>query len=104
MPIIDPGDFAGYVFTIVTAVGALALIGAGARRLMGGPRRPGIGPGSSDAGLETLRSLAGEVDALREEISGLRRELDDNQNRLDFTERLLAQAKERGLLNAPKER
>jgi len=92
------------VFTLVTAVGALTLIGAGARRLISGPRRPAVSAGVSDTGQESLRSLAGEVEGLRDEVAGLRRELDDAQNRLDFTERLLAQARERGLLNAPKDR
>jgi hypothetical protein len=48
--------------------------------------------------------LAADLDALHDEVTGIRRELDEAQNRLDFTERLLAQARERGLLNAPKER
>jgi len=45
-----------------------------------------------------------EIDALNGDVAELRRELDEVQNRLDFAERLLAQVKERGLLNAPKER
>jgi len=45
-----------------------------------------------------------EVDALNGDVSELRRELDEVQNRLDFAERLLAQVKEKGLLNAPRER
>jgi len=55
-----------------------------------------------------------EVESLRDEVAQLRAEvdelhgrlapLDEIQNRLDFTERLLAQAKERGLLGAPRER
>jgi hypothetical protein len=55
-----------------------------------------------------------EVEALRDEVAQLRAELDDLhgrvapideiQNRLDFAERLLAQAREKGLLPAPKER
>ncbi|HVO34979.1 MAG TPA: hypothetical protein VMT21_05390, partial [Gemmatimonadales bacterium] len=53
---------------------------------------------------EGVRQLAADLDALRDEVTGLRRELDEAQNRLDFTERLLGQARERGLLNAPKER
>lgn len=51
-----------------------------------------------------MRHLAAEMDGLRDEVTGLRRELDEAQNRLDFTERLLAQARERGLLSPPKER
>jgi hypothetical protein len=105
VPIIDPGDFAGYVFTVVTAIGALTLISAGAKRLMGGSRRHAIGAGVSDPGAQdAVRQLATEVDALREEVTGVRRELDEAQNRLDFTERLLAQVRERGLLSPPKER
>jgi hypothetical protein len=55
-----------------------------------------------------------EVEALRDEVAQLRVEVDDLhgrvapldeiQNRLDFAERLLAQARERGQLGAPKER
>jgi len=47
---------------------------------------------------------AGEVDALRDELHGIRTQLDELAERQDFTERLLAQAKERGLLAPPKER
>ena len=77
-----------------------------ARRIVGtGHRRHALAPGDTDSGAQVaVRQLAAEVDALREEVTGVRRELDEAQNRLDFTERLLAQAKERGLLNAPKER
>ena len=55
-----------------------------------------------------------EVEGLRDEVAQLRAEVDDLhgrvapmdeiQNRLDFAERLLAQARERGQLGAPKER
>jgi hypothetical protein len=45
-----------------------------------------------------------ELDALHGEVAQVQRELAEVQNRLDFTERLLAQARERGLLGAPKER
>ncbi len=39
-----------------------------------------------------------EVDALREELQGLRGEVGELQERLDFAERLLAQAREKGQL------
>ena len=44
-----------------------------------------------------------EIAALQGDVAELHRELDEVQNRLDFAERMLAQAKERGLLNAPPE-
>lgn len=104
---VDPGNFAQYVFTIVLGVSGLAFAGVIVRRIaLGGARdhrlqAPG---GATDLGqAEAARALTAEVEALRDEVSGMRRELDDAHNRLDFTERLLAQAKERGLLNAPKE-
>jgi hypothetical protein len=46
----------------------------------------------------------GEVDALRDELQSVRQHLEELAERQDFTERLLAQARERGLLQAPKER
>ncbi len=36
------------------------------------------------------------------EVADLRRELDEVQNRLDFTERMLAQARDKGLLGGAK--
>ena len=39
-----------------------------------------------------------EVDALREELQGLRGEVGEMQERLDFTERLLAQVRDQGKL------
>jgi hypothetical protein len=61
-----------------------------ARRIAG---EPGVRDAQDDA----------EIESLHGEVAELRRELDEVQNRLDFAERLLAQAKERGLLNAPRE-
>lgn len=95
---------------MVAGIGSLSLIAAVARKIAGGRRgrgRAALGlrlgdtdPGQQDA----VRQLAAEVDGLRDEVTGLRRELDDAQNRLDFTERLLAQARERGMLKAPTDR
>ena len=88
------------------------------KRLLGGPRHVrvtkdggrtvigvALGSGDTDPGRDAaVTQLASDVESLREEVTGLRRELDEAQNRLDFTERLLAQVKERGLLSAPKDR
>jgi hypothetical protein len=102
---INLGDLAGFVFVIVAGISTVTLVGAFARRIGGGRGYRAVGAGSTDPGqADAVRQLASELDALRDEVTGLRRELDEAQNRLDFTERLLAQAKERGLLNAPKER
>jgi hypothetical protein len=46
---------------------------------------------------------AGRVDDLSGEVSALRQALYDQQERVDFTERMLAQARERGALSAPKD-
>ncbi len=114
--VVNPGDFAAYVFTNVAGVASIGVIGAITRRIIGGRGRPrrlhvsrdgvteiiGAAEGEVDPG--RVERLASDLEALRDEVTGLRRELDDAQNRLDFTERLLGQVKERGLLNPPKDR
>ena len=63
-----------------------------------------IGTPDTDPGQqEAVRQIAADLDALRDEVTTLRREMDEAQNRLDFSERLLGQARERGLLNPRKE-
>ena len=47
---------------------------------------------------------SGEVEALRDELYAVRQQVAELAERQDFTERLLAQAREKGLLPAPKER
>jgi hypothetical protein len=42
-----------------------------------------------------------ELDAIREEFAALRHQLAELEERQDFSERLLAQARERGLLSGP---
>ncbi len=61
-----------------------------AERLRGRPRDPGLD--------------TGEIEALRDELAAIHRQVDELAERQDFTERLLAQAREKGLLQAPKER
>jgi hypothetical protein len=51
--------------------------------------------GSVDAG------TAGEVQALREEVTELHRALEELNERMDFTERVLAQARDRDRLPGP---
>ena len=78
------------VFAIIGLLGvSFSPVGrAFARRIAGESRPPGD---------------EAEIEGLQGDIAQLRRELDEVHNRLDFTERLLAQARERGLLAAPKE-
>jgi hypothetical protein len=45
----------------------------------------------------------GRVDDLSGEVAALRQALYEQQERVDFTERMLAQARERGALSAPKD-
>ena len=77
-------------------VSILTLAKAFAKRIAGG---------TSDA--REVEALRDEVAQLRADVEGMQArfpDVDEIQNRLDFTERLLAQARERGMLNAPKER
>ena len=55
-----------------------------------------IGGGKDEAEGQALA----EVDALREELQALRGEVGELQERLDFAERLLAKAREKGQLGA----
>ena len=61
-----------------------------ADRLRGKAREPALDPA--------------EFDSLRDELASVQRQLGELAERQDFTERLLGQARERGLLNPPKER
>ena len=85
---------------IVVFAGAFTVLGtlakAVAKRIAGGV-----------VGAKEIEALRDELAQLRSDMDGVQgrlAEVDEMQNRLDFTERLLAQARERGLLDAPKER
>ncbi len=98
----NPEVFADYALSVLVALGGLTIIGVVVRRFLLGPLpRRGLGAGDTDPGSrEAVAQLQGDVDALRDEVSGLRRELDEAQNRIDFTERLLAQARSQKKLPA----
>ncbi len=77
--------------------GALLMVGqAVAKRIAGGS------PGARE--VEALRDEVAQLRAEMDGVQGRLSDVDELQNRVDFAERLLAQARERGLLNAPKER
>lgn len=75
---------------------ALTLARAFAKRIAGGAG------GSRE--VEALRDEVGQLRAEVDELHGRVAPLDEIQNRLDFAERLLAQARDRGALSPPKER
>jgi hypothetical protein len=89
---------------VVAGISVLTLVGAVVRKIFGGRGHRALSAGGTDPGQESIAQLAIELEAVRDEVAGMRRELEDAHNRLDFTERLLAQARERGQLGAPKER
>ena len=49
------------------------------------------------------RADDGRLDELSGEVAALRHHLDEAQERIDFTERMLAQSQGRGALGAPKD-
>ncbi len=84
------------VFFGGVAAVVVPLARAFAKRIAGGSS----GSKEVEALRDEIAQLGAEVDELRGRVAPM----DEIQNRLDFAERLLAQVKERGLLNAPKER
>jgi hypothetical protein len=84
-------DIFGYLITGVVILGVAfsPLFRAMGNRIMHG-KEPKTLPLADDA----------RVDDLSAEVAALREQLEATQDRLDFTERLLAQARERGQLGA----
>ena len=86
----------------MAAIGSLTVLGAVVRRVFGDRRQRmlfGAHLADTDPGpSQAVERLAGEVEALRDEVAGFRRELDEAQNRIDFAERLLSQARTQGKL------
>ena len=88
-----PGDFIP-IFGMVTGVlmtGMLLLGPVG--RALGDVVRHWLGGGRKDA-----TPLPGDLDELHERLDQLQRQVGELAERQDFAERLLAQARERGLL------
>jgi len=98
----------------VAGLGVLSLLTAIARRIAGPYSRRQIGPdtvlgvhmaGGGGEAKRALEELREEVEQLRAEVAELKArgsELDDMQNRLDFTERMLAQVREKNALPGPR--
>ena len=86
-------DVIGYLITgaVILGVCFSPIARAIGHRIMHG-KAPRLAEGAEDPRVD---DLSGEVAALREQV-------DATQDRLDFTERLLAQARERGLLEGPR--
>ena len=83
----------GYIITGAVILGVMySPIGrAIGHRIMHG-KAPRLPEGAEDPRVD---DLSGEVAALREQMEA-------TQDRLDFTERLLAQSRERGLIEGPR--
>jgi hypothetical protein len=92
------GPEAIVAFSVVACGGATVLIlaRAVAKRIAGGA----AGSKEVEALRDEVAQLRGEVDELHGRVATV----DEIQNRLDFTERLLAQTRERGLLAPPANR
>ena len=82
-------DIFGYVITglVILGVAFSPIAKALGHRIMHG-KEPRIPTGAEDP----------RVDDLSSEVAALREQLDATQDRLDFTERLLSQARDRGQL------
>lgn len=84
-------DVIGYLITgaVILGVCFSPIAKAVGHRIMHG-KEPQVGEGAEDPRVD---DLSGDVAALREQLEA-------TQDRLDFTERLLAQTRERGQLGA----
>ncbi len=94
-PISGPDAIVAVVVFGGAASVALTLARAYAKRIVGGA--------VSSREIEGLRDEIAQLRAEVDDLHGRLAPMDEIQNRLDFTERLLAQARERGQLGAPKE-
>lgn len=90
----DPGPYIVTIAFFITLLGSFALFGPIGRAI-----------GDRLRGKSKERALdSGEVEALRDELYTVRQQLSELAERQDFTERLLAKARDAGALPPPKER
>lgn len=89
-----PEAIVAVVFFAGVGASAFTLARAFAKRIAGGA--------SGSREVEALRDEVALLRAEVDELHGRVAPIDEIQNRLDFTERLLGQARERGQLSAPR--
>jgi cell division protein FtsB len=90
----SPGEVIAFMALMMMLLGGFVALGPIGRALAERLRGKG-----RERALES-----GEVEVLREEVASLRQEVAELAERQDFAERLLAQAREKGLLQAPRDR
>jgi hypothetical protein len=82
----DPGQ-------IALSIPVVAIIMGGLVKISSNMKAPRPAPGNPE--------LDSRVESLEQEMTAVRQELAEAQERLDFTERLLAQSREAGQLKPP---
>jgi hypothetical protein len=80
----------GFFATVITALVTFGPVGRAVAERLRGKGEPGV-----------LADIEERFDDQAQQINDVHRQLGDLAERQDFSERLLAQAKERGLLAAP---
>ncbi len=90
---VDPGE-------VIAALGFFAVLGF----IVAGPIGRAFAERLRGKTAELSGDAAEQLEALRDEMVSVRQQVAELAERQDFTERLLAQARERGLLSPPKER
>ena len=83
---------------LIAALGVFAVLGVIVLGPIGRAFADRLRGKARDAGLDS-----GEVEAMRDELHSLRQQVAELAERQDFAERLLAQAREKGGLPAPKD-